>query len=245
MSSSVKIAGLLVALCVAAANADIVVVNYSVDAGGSNNNALNGLSARATFTTSGNQLTILLENTSTGVPSGFGASDSLLSSLAFNSPVSISNGVSSVIGAGSRGLGQWSTRTAGASVAEEWLWGNQGAGDLLDDYSQVITTSNGLGGASAFHFAGASGNVGGPYGGIAGAPPRVSIPGSQRAVSNSLFFTLTMAAPLSATQLALLTQNSIVEYGSDKQYLTAVPAPGAIALGVIGLAMLKRLRREA
>lgn len=245
MIRSVKLVSAIAALSMAVASADVVVVDYTVDAGGHNSNPLNGLSARATFTTNGNQLTILLQNTSTGVPSGFGSSDSLLSSLGFNSSVNINSGVSSVIGAGSHGLGTWSSRSAGMSVAEEWLWGNQGSGDLLQNYSHIITTSNGLGGASAFHFAGASGNVSGPYGGIAGAPPIVSIPGSQRAVSNSIFFTMTMASALSASQLATLTQNSIVEFGSDKQYLTPVPAPGAVVLGAIGLALVKRLRRGA
>ena len=77
------VAGLFLTL--APAYADIVV-DYVVDAGGNNSDPLNGLAARATYTLNGDQLSILLENTSTGVPIGFDTSDSLLVSLGINLP---------------------------------------------------------------------------------------------------------------------------------------------------------------
>lgn len=49
------------------ARAGMITTTYSVDAGGSNANPLNGLAAMATFETSGNTLNILLKNTSTGM----------------------------------------------------------------------------------------------------------------------------------------------------------------------------------
>lgn len=224
------------------ASADIIV-NYTVDAGGHNTDPLNGLAARATFSISGSQLGILLENTSTGVPLSFDVSDSLLVSLGMNLPtgVFITAGNSAVIGPGSTGLGAWSSRGPGASVAEEWLWTNDFGGDVLEAYAQIISTSAGQGGGTVTRFDLGTGTVEGPYGGIAAAPPLRSVPGPQPAVSDSILFDLMLNTSLTELQLAALADASIVEFGSDQRYLM-VPEPASTVLALIGLAMFCRRR---
>jgi len=230
---------LLATACLSSAQ---VVVNYVVDAGGNNNNPLNGLSARGTFTVNGNRLTILLENTSAGVPDGFDSAASLLVSLAMNLPdVTFVSGDVSVIGPGSIGLGEWAGLIEGDSVADEWVWTNDFGGDLLESFQQVISTSMGQGGGDVEHFAGGSGNIDGPFGGIAASPPTVSLPDTQRAVSDSIHFELTLSAVLTDDQLAAAARSSMVEFGSDERYLR-VPEPTTFWLLV--LAAFTRLGRN-
>ncbi len=230
-----------VLLVVAAASAGTISVVFNVDAGGNNSDPLNGLEARATFTTAGAQMTVLLENTSTGVPSGFQTADSLLVSIGFNLPagILIATGDAAVIGAGSLGIGSWTGRNAGDSVAEEWLWTNDFGGDLMQTYAQVISTSSGQGGGTVTRFDGGSGSVGGPYGGMAADPPHRGIPANQPAVSDSILFTLTLSGSLSDPELASVANASIVEYGSDARYLHT-PEPAALALGALCVAAARR-----
>ena len=104
-------------------------MEYFFDAGGGNPNPLNGLSAAATFDMQDVHLTILLENTSTGLPDGFDTSDALLVSLGMNlTGVEILSGDAALIAPGSIGLGAWSSLAEGDSVAEEWLWTNDFGG---------------------------------------------------------------------------------------------------------------------
>lgn len=226
----------------ATANAATITVNYTADAGGNNNSSLNGLAALAKFVSGGNQLDITLQNTSTGLPSGFDTAASLLVSLGFNLPngITIVGGKSAVIGPGSVGLAQWAAKGAGDSVGNEWAWTNIGGGDLLGLYNQVITTSAGSQGLTRFD--GSDGSIGGPFGGIATAPPLANIPGSQRAVSDSVVFSLLLSAPLTEKQLSDVADTSIVEFGSDVRYLHA-PEPASLALlGVAALSLLSRRR---
>lgn len=223
-----------------------VVVNYTFDAGGNTSDSLNGLAARGTFSVSGTQLTILLENTSTGVPGSFAAADSLLASLGMNLPdgVAIASGDTAVVGAGSVGLGAWSGWTPGTSVAEQWLWTNEYGGDLMDlgqslATRQVISTSEGQGAGTTTLFGGGSANVDGPYGGIAAAPPVLSIPGSKPAVSDSIRFDLTLTSTLTEAQLAAVAGGGIVEFGSNQRYLRT-PEPASVALLLSGLTLLRR-----
>ena len=221
------------------------IVNYTIDAGGLNDQPLNGLSASAEFSINGTQLTITLSNTSTGVPAGAEVSDSLLVSLAFEllDGITIVSGDSAAIGTGSVGLGQWGGQGAGFDVGDEWAWTNDGGGDLLDLFAQVITTSQGAGGGSTTSFTGVPNpNVSGPFGGIAASPPILAIPGSQYAVSDSIEFNLTLSGTLSESQLAMIAWESIVEFGSDYQYL-AVPAPGTLGLLAFAAAGPRRRRR--
>jgi hypothetical protein len=219
-----------------------LVVDYVIDAGGHNTNPLNGLAARATFGLSGAQLSVLLENTSVGVPAGFDVSDSLLVSVGMNLPagVSFSAGNAAVIGPGSHGLGSWSNRTAGASVGEQWIWTNDFGGDLMEPYAQVISTSSGQGGGTVTRFDGGHGTVGGPFGGIATDPPLLPVPHKQPAVSDSILFTLTLNSSLSDAQLASVAHTSIVEFGSDARYLTTTPEPASLLPALLGIALFRR-----
>jgi len=238
---------LAVYLCGLSSTVADIVVHYTIDAGGSLGGPLNGLSARATFRTSSTSLTVLLENTSTGLPPAADVSDSLLVSLGINLPgVDIASGDAAIIGPGSIGLGQWSSRTAGDSVAEQWLWTNDFGGDLMESYRHVISTSNGQGGGTSHRFDGGDPHaVSGPFGGIAAAPSLLTVPPNRYAVSGSIEFTLTLTGPISEAQLAAAARAAIVEFGSDARYLTApTPEPSASALLFIFCAVLRRVRRE-
>ena len=224
--------------------ADVVTVDYSIDSGGINGNDLNGMSASAVFETIGNTLNVTLINTSTGVPIGAQAADSLLVSVGFNLPdtVSIVSGDSAVIGAGSTGIGAWSGLGAGDSVAEEWLWTNEGGGDIMAALDQIISTSSGQGGGTLTDFNGNSASVNGPFGGIAASPPHVNIPGGQPAVSDSIEFSLTLSDTISLDELEAMVAGSMVEFGSNFQYLT-VPGPGGLAMLAVFAAGGRRRRR--
>jgi hypothetical protein len=223
-----------------------VIVNYTVDAGGWNGQPLNGLSASAEFSIDGTQLTITLSNTSAGAPAGAEVADSLLVSVGFNAPdtILIISGDTAVIAPGSEGLGMWAGQGAGFDVGDEWAWTNDGGGDLLEAFSQVITTSMGGGGGPLTSFNGVTNpDVGGPFGGIAASPPVIAVPGSQYAVSDAITFTLTLSDTLSESQLQILAENSIVEFGSDYQYL-AVPVPGTAVIVAFAVAGRRGRRRR-
>jgi len=217
-----------------------VIVNYTQDAGGANPLPLNGLAAQALFDIDGKYLSILLKNTSTGVPAGFDTAASLLVSLGMNLPgADILSGDAAVIGPDATGLGAWSDRTAGASVGEEWLWTNDYGGDLMEGWRHVLSTSQGQGGGTVTRFDGNSGTVDGPFGGIAAAPAILSIPPNRPAVSDAILFELTLTRPLSAAELEQVARGSIVEFGSDQRYLTPTPEPSALALLLVA-ALLRR-----
>ncbi len=116
------------------------------------------------------------------------------------------------------------------------------AGDLLESFSQVITTSQGMGRGARMSFNGDSHpNVKGPFGGMAASPPVIDVPSSKPAVSTSIEFTLTLSDTLSETQLLTIAGGSIVEFGSDYQYL-AVPTPGTLSLLAVALMIGRRGR---
>lgn len=240
------VAALAAFSAVASLQAD-VVVDYTLDAGGSNDQPLNGLAARATYSLDGLDLTVRLENISTGVPIDFGASDSLLVSLGFNLPdnIFITEGLAAVIGAGGTGLGAWSGLGAGDDVSQQWAWSNDGAGDVLDAYRQVLTTSNGQGSGDHMRFDGVlNGNVGGPWGGVAAMPPILDLPGTQQAIGGAVEFTVRLSEMLNPGALEEVAAGGIVEFGSDRQYLTVVPSPAVAAvLALAGLASGSRRRR--
>lgn len=241
------IATVLAAACVLSAAADKVIIDYTVDAGGNNRDPLNGLSARGTWQVNGNQLRILLENMSSGVPEGFDVGDSLLVSLGFNlGDIKIASGDTAVIGDGSVGMGKWAGRGQGDSVAEEWLWTNDFGGDLMNEGErlarpQIISTSQGQGGGVETLFGGGDPNVGGPFGGMTADPPLRSIPENQAAVRNSILFALTLSGNLSDDQLHAIANGGVIEFGSDARYLVT-PEPATLALLGLGALALRRRR---
>lgn len=221
-----------------------ITVRYNVDAGGRNRNPLNGLAALATFESTGNELTILLKNTSTGMPIRFDAPSSLLSSLGMNLPegMIITSGDIAAIGPGSTGLQAWSTRSNGGSVAEEWGWSNLSGNHAFAEFQQSLTTTRSSRGLT--QFGGGRARVGGPYGGIASDPPLFGIPSSQRAVSNSIFFQMTLSSALTQEQLSEVAYGSMIEFGSDAKYLRVAPEPAGLALiGLVAVSLFTHRRR--
>ncbi|MFH1747119.1 MAG: PEP-CTERM sorting domain-containing protein [Planctomycetota bacterium] len=219
-----------------------VVVCYSVDMGGNNTEPLDGLAARGTFELSGTSLIIYLENISTGMPASFDVGDSMLVSLGMNLPgVDFASGDAAVIAGGSTGIGAWSDRTAGDSVAEQWIWTNDFGGDFMEAYQHVISTSSGQGGGTSTRFDGLSGTVNGPSGGMATELPLLNVPGSWPAVSHSIRYELTLTDTLTESQLQEVADASIVEFGSDARYL-GVPEPATMIMLVIGGLLYGRRR---
>lgn len=233
------------AVCCAPALSD-VVVDYTVPAGGSNQNPLNGLSARATasLTAGGTGLRIVLQNTSTGLPDGFDANASLLVSLGMNLGVDFASLDSASISPGSRGVGAWSRLGAGAPLVDAWATSNGGAAGLPGSYAQVLSADlAGMAQIARFW----PDQFGGSLTGIAADPVLKHIPRYQRAVSDSVLFEFTLETGITEAELRAALQGSVVEFGSDDQFLTppnvVIPAPGAAVLAALGLAALRRVAR--
>lgn len=239
----------IAAACLAAStSAAVVSVDYTVDAGGKPNHGLDGLSARATFSTNGNELSILLQNTSTARAPGFSRTDMLLTSIAFNLPGLSMQGVAARLALGDGPISEWvEDRTAGL-IGQQWKWTNDGGRGLLSPYSQVITTVNSSVGQTSQRFTGDHHGVGGALGGIASMGLLPSFPALQQLTSvDSISFTLTLNGALTTDQLAATALGAMVEFGAHRQYLRAqpAPAPGAALLGILGLGALSRRLRAA
>ena len=229
-----------------AAHAGSVVMTYGFDVGGNNTSGTGGLSAQAEYEMIDDILRVTLTNTSTGAPASAEISDRLLVSLGFELPGSatILDGLSAEIGDGSQGLGRWSSLTEGDSVADEWVWTNSGGGDLFEDFSQVISTSNGTHDRTGF---GGSDSVNGPFGGIA-ADDSGNWGGNKRGVDHAIEFRLRLSRELTGAELFELASSAMAEFGSDYQYVQneifvrSVPLPGAGAMGLAGLGVIASRR---
>jgi hypothetical protein len=244
-----RAAGIGAALFMMTARTDgDIIVDYTINIGGHDDDGMNGLSARATWMIDGTTLTILLENTSTSTLPGRGISDELITMLLFDlGDALIVSGESAVVGPGSKGLGSWAALLPGDSVADEWLWSNlqhdDDAGD--DDFDHVISTSMGIGNGVRTDFNGDRANVGGPFGGIAPMAWEHPYHGNQHAVSNGILFTLILSEPLTDGDLESIAVGSLVGFGSGASFV-AVPTPGSIVLVALGVALagIGRLRQR-
>lgn len=230
-------------LC-AQAHAGTITVRYTLDAGGRNRNPLNGLAALATFSTTGNGLSILVQNTSTGVPARFDAASSLITSLGMNLPngTRIVSGDRATIAPGAIGLQAWASRGLGGSVAEEWGWSNLRGTRVFSEFQQSITTTRTSRGMTLF--GGGHGRVGDAFGGITAGPPILSIPRAKKAVSSSILFELTLSSALTRQQLSEVAYGSMIEFGADARYLRPVPEPSSLMLLAGAIAALPGLRRR-
>lgn len=210
-----------------------------------------GLGAEAEFTLlNPTTLQIRLQNTSTGVPLGFDASDQILTGLSwdfghpgFNGDVTITSG--SVFTSGSSMSVNFDVANVGANqdVSGEWGFGNMdGTGALTNFISANTSQATPFGGLNLD----ATVNIDGPQGGIVADPALVGL-GGLGAIQDEIIATLILSGPYTDAQLLfdLLTNGTRVEFGSDAAFLPGelVPAPGALALLAIAGAFGRRRRR--
>lgn len=238
------------ALAANAARADVVVDFAPSDA---QTPQQLGLSARATFDVTDTTLTILLENTSDVYqrllqPSVRRRTDTLVTSLGFQLPegTTVVSGDSAVLGGRSTGVGRWGDmRNDGRRLEREWTWTNDGGADRLSPFDQVVTTLSRHDVGESWRFDGSpAGRVRRSWGGIAPLGARVT--GQQRAVSNSILFTMTLSGPLDDSDLWSAARNSLVEFGAGGSFLEpqSIPAPGALLLSGLGASCAAGLRRR-
>ncbi len=197
-----------------------------------------GLSAQATFvwdSADGDALHIVLTNTSTSVPGGFGNADQILTSLSFD------------LG-GIRILGGWAKIAAGgysvnfdhvpaqlvgpADISGEWGYANGGGGSspLL---TNIISTIN------AHQMARMGGgnldgptNLDGPEAGLVTTPALVSL-GGLGVVAGDVEFDLRLSGNLSGLGFLDGEKAVVAEFGSDAAFVT-VPEPATMSLLVLG-----------
>jgi len=208
-----------------------------------------GLAAQATFTllNGGTQLQIALQNTSTGVPDGFGSADRILTTIAFNlGGVNIlGSGSSAAIGANSQSV-NFSTGWygPGADVSGEWGYGNN-SGVLPGFAGMANHVSATESGTTRFDGANLTGppNLDGPQGGLI-SPANASGLGGLGAVQDEVIFTLNLSSALS--DLSFLNNGAVVEFGSDAAFLysTVIPLPGAAGMAGLGLVFVGSRRRR-
>lgn len=203
-----------------------------------------GLGAEVEFTFVGSTLTVRAQNISTGVPAGFEPSDAILTGISwdFGDPGSAPGDVTItggqvLTGPSSHSL-NFSLGDVGANipVSGEWAYSNSNQTGLLQNF----ITAN-WGGPLTTPFPGANMdgpvNIDGPQGGLV-ANPFIDPPGlgGLGVIQDEIIATLNLSGPL--TDLSFLGANLVrVEFGSDAAFIT-VPAPGAAALGAIGLGLV-------
>lgn len=222
----------------------------------------NGLSAQASFSlvNSGSMLRIVFQNTTSTVPAGFGASDRLLTGIAFDMGGAniVGNGSSVFTGASSYTLnfnpsGPGGPQDFGANfdVSGEYGFGNGSATGSLTGFgglSNHVSTNS----AHTTRFDGANldgpSGLGGPAGGLVSSAGLPGL-GGQGAIHDEIIITLALSEPLD--DLAFLENGVRVEFGSDRFFLDGtmtsttvlVPLPGAAGMAGLGL-VLSGVRRR-
>lgn len=231
------------------ASSSLLAMPVTMDA-----SSASGLGASATFSLSadGTTLTIVLTNTSTGVPDGFDESDSLLTSVSFDLPDGVDIEGGSVVitdGSVSENFDAVDSQLSGGDpVTYEWGFANDDTSDtaLRPDYVSAMRSHT-----EPFieqnsrdaNLDGPHTNLNGPQGGLTNGIVELNGNG---AVNNSVTITLDLSAPL--PDLGFLTEAGVTfEFGSDAAFLTVVPEPSTFVLALLGLAGglgLVRRRRQ-
>ena len=225
----------------------------------------NGLSGSADFSllNSGNQLQIVLTNTSTS-PFGNvnGSADMVLSSINFNlGAIDITGGSVSLPPTSgavvSTNGSTWTSNGASYDLNEEYGYANNGIGNSGGSLTPQLllatnaVTSHSNGGNSVTNF---NGDVGGVGNGLNwGLVPL----GSSDIGNNREFIqpTITILLNLSGalTDLGFLSQGSYIEFGSDYSYVPnnsvipndpVIPEPATLALIGLGLGVSGMVRRR-
>lgn len=189
---------------------------------------------------------IRLRNTSTGVPNGFTAADSLLTGISwdaghpgFNGDPNIAGGTVE-IGAASMSLNfDTGAYGPGTSLGGEWGFGNMDGTGMLPNF---ISANNAQ--VTAFGGANLDGpvSIDGPQGGIAANPLAMSL-GGLGAVQDEIIATLTMTEAITIEDLGTTFR---VEFGSDARFIeTNIPGPGALVVLGAGMLAMGRRRRRA
>lgn len=201
-----------------------------------------GLSAEAEFVlVDATTLAVRLTNTSTGLPDGFDNADQLLTAISwdFGDGTRITGG-SVIIGDDSETVNFDTYRGEGENVSGEWGYGNGGTTNMHDNFISAMRAGT----EARFGSENLDGptNLNGPQGGILAGDFLMDL-GGLGAIQNQILAQVTLSQAIS--DLSFLHNGLItVEYGSDAAFLT-VPAPASLALlGVAGLMMPMRRRRD-
>jgi hypothetical protein len=194
----------------------------------------------------------VLTNTSTGLPAGFGNSDQLLTTLAFDLPGDIHIiGGTAVVTSGSS-TQNFQVSPIGGNVSSEWGYGRSTNGNCCASFPSLVDwVSTMQSGTTKF----APGNLAGPsvLGGPEGGLTNGLVPlGGLGAIQNSVTFTLDLSGSLRDLDFLLLRDSATIEFGSDRAFVPGsvpqpVPEPATLALmgsGVLALALLGRRRFE-
>ncbi len=209
-----------------------------------------GLKAEAEFTLNGagDAMTIRLKNTSTSIPSGFDASDQLLTGISwdfgdvgFNGDVMITGG--SVRTGPSSASVNFDVMNVGsnADVSGEYGYGNMdGTGALTNFVSSNIAQATPFGGANLDGPV----NIDGPQGGLLSSLASVPL-GGLGAIQDEILISLSLSDPL-ADEPEIFGDLMLVrvEFGSDAHFITTLfPSPGTIGVFLIGGLLASRRKR--
>lgn len=246
---------LVFALCTTAVQASPITVDELLWEGDASNPTV--LSGTVDMSLSGNLLTIVLKNTSTGVTADGSGSTNLLTGLAFNLPtgISISSGTVTVPG-GATNVGFSSLAT---NVGSEWgyrqgiidsgHWNSDGPATL--GYNAVISTHTADIGVVFDTVASSLGpppGTDGPDFGLLSSLVANSVAGGQEAIKAPLTIVLTLAGTLPGNLLDLIENAPVgISFASPDQsvVLLSTPEPGSLLLAglsaaIAGLACRRR-----